>query len=115
MEKFCDGKNAIPCWVPHCPGCDYSAGNGRTNNQIHRVFMLVAKKGDWKAPIRALTNLDAVRVASALPNLTVAEARRLVEIAVAYNTATEAYVEVCAQTHFKVKAIGYRMGPAGDH
>lgn len=65
----------------------------------HEVaFRLVADPDDWKRPIDATV-----------------PANRLADVVKAINfyTATETTVSVLADGQFRVKSIGYRMGPAG--
>ena len=62
------------------------------------AFQLVANKDDWRAPIDAIVPAD-----------------KLVAVlkAIAHFTATEATVSVEGNGFFRVKSVGYRMGPAG--
>lgn len=66
------------------------------------AFDLVSNKKDWKAPI----SYDHVKT----------ELKELVAAAVEFYTATEATFEPSGvEGYWKVKAAGYRAGPAGDH
>jgi hypothetical protein len=66
--------------------------------QHELAFRLVADPDDWKKPIDAIV-----------------PANRLTDVvkAIQFYTATETTVSVLADGQFRVKSIGYRMGPAG--
>ncbi len=67
---------------------------------IDSCFRMVANLYDWKAPINSII---------------LKEDRILVLQAIAFYTATCPTFTVFDDKHYRVKADGYRLGPAGDH
>lgn len=74
----------------------------RTPDQIRLepFFQKVAHPKDWKAPILAYVRHEDLDV---------------VLEAIQFYTATTATFENLNDGWFRVKSIGYRRGPAGDH
>ena len=68
--------------------------------RLERMFNRLADPADWKAPVKATIREDELWVA-----------REAVEF---YTATTLRVVERCG-SRLVVAALGYRMGPAGDH
>jgi len=68
-----------------------------------RILLLNETKHDWKAPINCVV---------VEPDATI---RRQLAEAVEHYTATEAVFTPLGDGAYHVQAVGYRMGPAGDH
>src|SRR5258708_5538789 len=72
------------------------------NVLMRSAFDAVAPRHDWRAAVDAEIDADAVGFG---PNV--------IKRAVLYMTATQATVEETARGMIRVRAIGYRAGPAG--
>lgn len=82
--------------------------NGRTEKELHEAFAVVRNPRDWKAPI----DIDLIGIAPE-------EAGKYLD-AIVFFTATEATARATPSgipgvRATKIKALGYRLGPAGDH
>lgn len=72
-----------------------------SHEELTRAFNAVTDQDDWRGPISAWVNGEAVL---------------LVVEAVKFFTATVPTVELNQQTmQYLISSVGYRMGPAGDH
>ena len=71
-----------------------------TRGQLNDMFDRLHDPGDWKAPIEAWVREVDLDLAQA---------------AVEFYTATEVAVVAWDGRYCKIKAAGYRAGPAGDH
>ncbi|HLA19792.1 MAG TPA: hypothetical protein VJ253_10770 [Dehalococcoidia bacterium] len=69
---------------------------------LERAFRFVQDPADWKAPIDCYVRFPS------------ADALTLIEAAVQHFTATPAEVEPVGEGVYRVRAAGYRAGPAGD-
>lgn len=68
--------------------------------ELQQAFRTVCNPEDWKAPINAVIKF---------------ENRNLVAEAISFMTATEATFENLGAGRLRVRSVGYRNGPAGDH
>lgn len=71
-----------------------------TPEQMKEVFDKITPAGDWKGPIDAVVEVKELD---------------LICEAVAHYTATEVDFSLLDSGQVRVQALGYRMGPAGDH
>lgn len=69
---------------------------------MHDAFNSVAPRDDWRKPIDATVDVSSLGISP-----------QVVALAVAYMTSTEASVEENARGMVRVRAAGYRAGPAG--
>jgi hypothetical protein len=88
------------------------ANTGYTQAELKNAFDLVADAFDWKASIEAYVSSDEVKiVAIAIEHFTATQAK-FDYIGIVNDTSTR----FAPGTHvLKVRAVGYRSGPAGDH
>ena len=81
-----------------------SGMSGFSKNQLTAAFEKVQNQDDWKAPISAVIDISEGPI---------------VEASIAYFTSTAAdFLPIkCGGKagKYRVKSIGYRAGPAGDH
>ena len=82
---------------------------GYTRIELDRAFSSVQNPADWKAPIDCILDLRGLCLIEVRNKL----AR--VKAAIEFFTATTASVHVVDGGIYRVTALGYRMGPAGDH
>lgn len=90
---------ALPAAVPFPEPARVKSAEEVRGDRLRATFRLVADPEDWKAPINEYVpqGVDQAELAEAIM----------------YMTATEAYFETESDGRVKVRAMGYRMGPAG--
>jgi hypothetical protein len=88
---------------------------GYTHDALKAAFELVETKGDWKAPIESYCTTDEVKIiAEAIKFFTATEAH--FDYIGVYSTPDGGATRFKVGDHImKVRADGYRKGPAGDN
>ena len=81
-------------------GCESDTYKGFTRRQLSTAFEAIRDPRDWRAPINCIVPRGKVKVC---------------EAAIEFFTATEVLVQEHGHHDFRIRSIGYRNGPAGDH